>query len=522
MKTQKWLMLLAIIALTANSPFFSFIAKADLTSVTLGISGASNYNPNALLYSPDGTTNGTQTLFAYANYFMSADTLSYNVTLTVYNYTANSTYWKTLNFAHAFSGSNAQENGTVALFDNSLRNAQLNCIFAYVLSDTKITTGYFEADLWQINMTSNVCTLLNSQRTEARSGAGNIGYSITYGNSVYTNGKMVFSIIINDNGFKYLIINSETDTISYRTDVGNTGTVYMCFGAYETTDYSTIKYGTFGTGWGAVWEYSVTLNSITFRGETTFSTVMLRGYNTQLGYVSLAKAENLQSYGTYAITYVPLTYGSPYVSAYVVVSAEDTSISLDYTFYQLDKQCYEADAIQYVSSDYTATYWFEPTSANMVIANYSYSQKSIQLNAFTLPTPATDQTYIYGYAYATLTPAIHTITIYFTTTIPTSPTGTVPTTPTVGNNPDAGSPQFSNAWIGIITGSLMLPLLLLFVPAMIMGLYLGGVGFISGLAVGATIMGLAGLLPFWAILMIGLAIFILLWKGNIGMRNEAE
>jgi hypothetical protein len=248
---------------------------------------------------------------------------------------------------------------------------------------------------------------------------------------------------------------------------------------------------------------------------------MSRGYNTQYGYVSLAKPELLTNTGTKTETWIPLTYNSPYVSAFVIISA-DNRVILEQAIYQLDKQCYEADAVQYVSSEYTATYWFEPTSTNMVIANYSYSQNSVQLDAFTLPTAATDQTYIYGYAYATLTPATHIITIYFTTTIPTSPTIKVPTTPTVGGNPDVGNPQFGNTWIGIITGSLMLPLLLLFVPAMIMGLYLGGVGFISGLAVGATIMGIAGLLQFWAILMIGLAIFILLWKGNIGMRNEAE
>jgi hypothetical protein len=93
---------------------------------------------------------------------------------------------------------------------------------------------------------------------------------------------------------------------------------------------------------------------------------------------------------------------------------------------------------------------------------------------------------------------------------------TQPYTPPTQITPPA--PETETYSIGVTTTlNLAVPLLFLFVPALILGFTTKSmIGFIAGLSIGSVISVIAGIIPTWAIFLIGLAIVLLLVKGRGG------
>ncbi len=89
-------------------------------------------------------------------------------------------------------------------------------------------------------------------------------------------------------------------------------------------------------------------------------------------------------------------------------------------------------------------------------------------------------------------------------------TGITPSPPS-GNSP----PSTVTAYYINQTLQVMLPLIIILIPAIILMLYLGTRGFIGGLSLGVLVAVIGQMIPAWTLVVVGLImIFLLLWHNN--------
>jgi hypothetical protein len=190
-------------------------------------------------------------------------------------------------------------------------------------------------------------------------------------------------------------------------------------------------------------------------------------------------------------------------------------------------------------------YYYGPSGSNTAYQYMSLTQNgaSFAVGTYTAPTqynPAL--TWIIFPAFITYQPTTQTLTAYGSVPFPqpaisgsgssssnstttsssnsttTTPPGTIPPPP---SNTMPTSPSATTYYISSSVG-IMIIVMLIFLPAIVMAIYVGKIGFIVGLALMIAILTAVGYLPLWVSVLAGLALLVMIWRPFGGSGNEGE
>ena len=180
--------------------------------------------------------------------------------------------------------------------------------------------------------------------------------------------------------------------------------------------------------------------------------------------------------------------------------------------YVLEKTCYPADN-RPAGWGGTTYVWFEPYNNYLfVVTGAGGSYNTQKWNTGSVPLSV--ECYALGDSYIVKV-ADRTYIYFVIDEIPAPPPPELPLTPPPPSVPPDQS-NFPTVFTPYFIQAIAIPLLILGLPAAMMSFGLGQIGAFLGLIIGVIISVLAGLLPTWTILIIGLALAYLLLKGKIG------
>jgi hypothetical protein len=183
----------------------------------------------------------------------------------------------------------------------------------------------------------------------------------------------------------------------------------------------------------------------------------------------------------------------------------------------------------YLSSS-GSTFYYGPSGVNTAYQYMSVTQRgaSFTTQTYTAPTqynPAL--TWVILPAFITYQPTTQTLVVYGFVPPPQPPTlnnnnfsnSTITPTPPPSNTPPT-SPGATSYYITSSVG-IMIIAMLVFLPAIVMAIYIGKIGFIVGLALMIAILTAVGYLPLWVSVLAGLALLVMIWR-PFGSSNEGD
>ena len=180
---------------------------------------------------------------------------------------------------------------------------------------------------------------------------------------------------------------------------------------------------------------------------------------------------------------------------------DDISISPIYYVSPMVSQC------DLYGSQVSATYWYNPATDNIFVANYQAGEVVTQVIDIG-DVEADENTYIFGLRSLFKLGTNKVIIYALSEPIEEPEYITPPATPTTPE-----SPTWGTDWTLTAVG-LAIPFMFMFVPAILLGEKAGVIGLIVGLCLSITIMYLIGLLPLWAVFLAGLGIVALIFFGR--------